>query len=222
MKTSETHEIFGHSCARRDHHDQYGERRWDPDIHIGRRSSKARSPAQKRRRATGHPERQDDLTLADALKTVLTQCPTISVDPDVMEGQPCIAGTYIPVFSVLRVIEKFGSIEEAVSRYHPLTQEQAKDALQFASLLLEPNQSFSRTDPDVDDFIDDSIAMSGINAAMSGLRAVVGAIKEGRSLPIDPSLHDLLAEVASPPRRDESDIEKWARGLAESVGNLAD
>ena len=65
------------------------------------------------------------------------RCPSISVDADIMEGQPCIAGTRIPVRSVLRAVEHYGSIDGARECYPHLTADQVQDALFFSQVILE-------------------------------------------------------------------------------------
>jgi uncharacterized protein (DUF433 family) len=65
------------------------------------------------------------------------QCPTISMDDGIMEGQPCLAGTRIPVRSVLRSLELYGSIDGVIKCYPHLNSEQVKDALYFSQLILE-------------------------------------------------------------------------------------
>jgi uncharacterized protein (DUF433 family) len=72
-------------------------------------------------------------------------CPSVSMDPEIMEGRPCIDGTRIPVRSVLRVIEHYGSVEEAVKRYPHLSTEQVKDALYFSQVVLEPPSGIDET-----------------------------------------------------------------------------
>lgn len=64
--------------------------------------------------------------------------PSISIDPDIMEGQPCISGTRIPVRAVLRAIEYYESLDGAIRCYPHLTKSQVKDALYFSQVLLEP------------------------------------------------------------------------------------
>lgn len=76
--------------------------------------------------------------LNDAFRNALRQCPNVAMDPDVMEGQPCIAGTRIPVHSVLRSIEHYGSLDVVLKSYPQLTIPQVKDALYFAQIVLEP------------------------------------------------------------------------------------
>lgn len=75
------------------------------------------------------------------------RCPFISIDYDVMSGQPCIQGTRIPVRSVLRAIEHYGSIPDAIKCYPYLTVQQVEDALYFSQLLLEPPSGLDETSP---------------------------------------------------------------------------
>jgi uncharacterized protein (DUF433 family) len=76
--------------------------------------------------------------LLDLFKRAAKASASISIDPDVMEGQPCISGTRIPVRAVLRAIEHYGSLDDVIMCYPHLTKDQVKDALYFAQVLLEP------------------------------------------------------------------------------------
>ena len=71
----------------------------------------------------------------EVLAHALRQCPSITMNPERMEGRPCIAGTRIPVHLVLWAIEHRGSIEGAVMSYPDLTTQQVKDALYFAQII---------------------------------------------------------------------------------------
>ena len=73
------------------------------------------------------------------------EAPWVSIDPDILDGQPCIAGTRIPVHSVLRAIEHYGSLEAAVECYPHLTIPRVKDALYFAQVVLEPVDGIEST-----------------------------------------------------------------------------
>ena len=75
--------------------------------------------------------------LLTRLQDAAKKCPSVLLDADIMDGQPCIAGTRIPVRAVLRVIEHYGSLDEAVRCYPQLTTEHVKDALYFSQLVLE-------------------------------------------------------------------------------------
>jgi uncharacterized protein (DUF433 family) len=71
--------------------------------------------------------------------------PTISMDEDTMDGQPCISGTRIPVRSVLRALELYGSIERVVECYPQLNAQQVKDALYFSQVVLELPRGIDET-----------------------------------------------------------------------------
>ena len=75
------------------------------------------------------------------------EAPSVSMDPDILNGQPCIRGTRIPVRSVLRAIEHYGSLDAAVKCYPHLTVLQVKDALYFAQVVLEPADGVESTSP---------------------------------------------------------------------------
>jgi uncharacterized protein (DUF433 family) len=69
--------------------------------------------------------------------SAVLRCPQISMDSAIMQGQPCIAGTRIPVRSILRVIEQYGSVGDVKRCYPHLTTEQVEDALYFSQIILE-------------------------------------------------------------------------------------
>ncbi len=75
--------------------------------------------------------------LLTVFEATMKRCPSVSIDTDVMAGQPCIAETRIPVRSILRAIEHYGSIEGAVMCYPDLTAQQVQDALFFSQVILE-------------------------------------------------------------------------------------
>jgi uncharacterized protein (DUF433 family) len=83
--------------------------------------------------------------VSNVFAAALARVHRVSVDPDVMEGQPCIRNTRIPVRSVIRAVEQYGSIDGAVKCYPHLTQEQIKDALYFAQIVLEPPNGIDET-----------------------------------------------------------------------------
>ena len=80
-----------------------------------------------------------------AFERAAAEAPSVSMDPDILDGQPCIAGTRIPVHSVLRAIEHYGSLDAAVKCYPQLTIPQVKDALYFAQVVLEPADGVEST-----------------------------------------------------------------------------
>jgi uncharacterized protein (DUF433 family) len=71
-----------------------------------------------------------------------TRCPSISIDDEIMDGQPCIEGTRIPVRSVIRAVELYGSIDGAVKCYPHLNAQHIKDALYFTQIVLEQRLAF--------------------------------------------------------------------------------
>lgn len=84
--------------------------------------------------------------LLEVFRDASEKCPSISMNPGILDGQPCIVGTRIPVHSVLRAIEHYGSLEAAVSCYPHLTIPQVKDALYFAQIVLEPADGIDETE----------------------------------------------------------------------------
>jgi len=102
---------------------------------------------------TGGEDRHGaDVSYSGCSKELLTvfdratrEAPWVSMDPDILDGQPCIAGTRIPVHAILRAIEHYGSLEAAVKCYPHLTIPQVKDALYFAQVVLEPVDGIEST-----------------------------------------------------------------------------
>lgn len=56
----------------------------------------------------------------------------ISIDPDIMGGSPCIAGTRIPVFVILEKLEAGYTFDRIVEAYPHLVIDQIKAAVRFA------------------------------------------------------------------------------------------
>ena len=81
--------------------------------------------------------RQYFVSLHESFKMAATQYQSVSVDPNVMGGAPCIQGTRIPVYMVLDAIEHCGEVEAAIRSYPRLTIQQVKDAIGFAKLVVE-------------------------------------------------------------------------------------
>lgn len=75
-------------------------------------------------------------SIEDAYRSASILCSSISIDPRVQSGKPCIAGTRIPVHLVLWAVEHKGSIAGAIKSYPDLTAQQIKDALYFAEIIL--------------------------------------------------------------------------------------
>jgi uncharacterized protein (DUF433 family) len=81
--------------------------------------------------------RSYSVPLIESFQQARSEYPGISVDPEIMSGAPCIAGTRVPVYMILDAIEYHGSVEGAVRSYPRLTVRQLKDALGFAKSVLE-------------------------------------------------------------------------------------
>ncbi len=77
------------------------------------------------------------ISLHESFKTAASQYQSVSIDPNVMAGAPCIQGTRIPVYMVLDAIEHYGALEGAYRSYPRLTMQQVKDAIGFAKLVVE-------------------------------------------------------------------------------------
>lgn len=61
----------------------------------------------------------------------------ISVDPKVHFGKPCIAGTRIPVWSVLELLDAGLSFQMIIENYYPeLTDADIRACLQYAMALV--------------------------------------------------------------------------------------
>jgi uncharacterized protein (DUF433 family) len=57
----------------------------------------------------------------------------IVIDPNIHIGKPCIAGTRIPVESVLELVEEGIPFEEIIEKYYPgLTIEDIKASVHYA------------------------------------------------------------------------------------------
>jgi uncharacterized protein (DUF433 family) len=85
----------------------------------------------------GHAASQYPKDVANSFEDALRRCPSVSIDAEIMEGQPCIGGTRIPVRAVLRAIEQYGNVQDVVTCYPHLTVEQVEDALYFSQVVLE-------------------------------------------------------------------------------------
>lgn len=57
----------------------------------------------------------------------------ISIDPEIHHGEPCIAGTRIPVSTIVKSIAEGMSINEIIDAYPQLHQESIQAALSYDS-----------------------------------------------------------------------------------------
>lgn len=65
----------------------------------------------------------------------------ITIDPHVHFGQPCIAGTRIPVYCVLELVQAGIPFEEITSKYYPdITVEDVKACVQYATELIKSEE----------------------------------------------------------------------------------
>src|SRR5260370_21536788 len=69
--------------------------------------------------------------------TAIARCPGISIDKDIMQVQPCVFGTRVPVRSVLRVLEHHVSVDTVKESYPHLTAQHVEDVLYFSQVILE-------------------------------------------------------------------------------------
>lgn len=76
------------------------------------------------------------IPLAVVFKNAATQFSSISINPGVMGGAPCIAGTRIPVYMILSAVAHYGSLEGAIKSYPRITLQHAKEALEFAKTVV--------------------------------------------------------------------------------------
>ncbi|MFQ5840028.1 MAG: DUF433 domain-containing protein [Candidatus Methylomirabilales bacterium] len=65
----------------------------------------------------------------------------ITADTDVHFGQPCIAGTRIPVYCVLELVQEGIPFDEIVRKYYPdITVEDVKSCVQYATALVKAEE----------------------------------------------------------------------------------
>ena len=60
--------------------------------------------------------------------------PRIAVNPAIQHGRPCVAGTRIPVYAVLELLEDGASFDDILRDYYPdLTYDDIKACVQYAT-----------------------------------------------------------------------------------------
>jgi uncharacterized protein (DUF433 family) len=57
----------------------------------------------------------------------------ITIDPNVMGGQPCIRGLRIPVALIVRLVANGKTFKEIVEDYPELEEDDVKQALEYAA-----------------------------------------------------------------------------------------
>ena len=65
----------------------------------------------------------------------------ITVDHNVMGGEPVIKGTCLPVDLILTKISEYRSIDDVLSEYPELTIDQIKDCVRYAAILAKRKRS---------------------------------------------------------------------------------
>ena len=75
--------------------------------------------------------------LIDVFRMAAKAYPSVSVNPEMVAGTPCISGTRIPVYMILDAVEYYGTVESVLESYPRLTIQQIKDAIGFAKLVVE-------------------------------------------------------------------------------------
>ncbi len=73
----------------------------------------------------------------------------ISVNPEICHGKPCIAGTRIPVYLIIEMIEHGLTFNEIIEEYPHLSVDDIKSCLRFAKKLIENEEIFPFVSVDV-------------------------------------------------------------------------
>ncbi|MBI4461202.1 MAG: DUF433 domain-containing protein [Acidobacteria bacterium] len=77
------------------------------------------------------------LSLKEAFAKAEREVSTITSQRGIMGGSPCVGGTRVPVHLILDAIEYYGTLEGARHSYPHLTNEQIKNAVRFAKIVLD-------------------------------------------------------------------------------------
>jgi uncharacterized protein (DUF433 family) len=64
----------------------------------------------------------------------------ISIDPAVHHGDPCLAGTRIPVHQIVKTLANGDTIDGLLEEYPSLTREDIRAALAYANELPEDDE----------------------------------------------------------------------------------
>ncbi len=59
----------------------------------------------------------------------------IEINPEIMDGLPCIKGTRIPVYMILEMLQDGQSFDPLIKQYPNLNRDKIKAALHFAGLV---------------------------------------------------------------------------------------
>ncbi len=60
----------------------------------------------------------------------------ITLDPEVMGGQPCIRGLRIPVSMIIKLIASGKTVKEIIENYPELEEEDVKQSLEYAAWMV--------------------------------------------------------------------------------------
>lgn len=74
-------------------------------------------------------------TMRRAWETIAEQFEHIYVDRNIMDGEPCIAGTRIPVSIIVSMVSEGYTLNEIAEDYGNISVEEAREALLFAARL---------------------------------------------------------------------------------------
>mgnify|MGYP000546891988 CR=1 FL=1 len=61
----------------------------------------------------------------------------ISIDPKICHGQACIKGTRIPVYQIVGMLANGDTVENLLSAFPTMTQEDISACLEYAACLVE-------------------------------------------------------------------------------------
>jgi len=67
----------------------------------------------------------------------------ITIDPNVAFGKPCVAGTRIPVYMVLELVEAGQSFDQIIADYYPaLTREDIQNCIGYAVNIIKNEEIY--------------------------------------------------------------------------------
>ena len=101
-----------------------------------RRVRDARSPDRRREHIVNYEDlfcRIETIIISCVVKLYKYMLNRITIDPEVMSGQPCIRGLRIPVPFILRLLASGKTISQILKDYPDLEEEDIRQALSFAS-----------------------------------------------------------------------------------------
>jgi len=76
-------------------------------------------------------------TMENSMKMQITGFDRLTVDPELMNGQPCIRGMRITVKRVLEALSVYPDWEQLHTEYPDLEPEDIRQALAFAAMALD-------------------------------------------------------------------------------------